>query len=57
MSKQITLTCIERGKTKTYSGEFISDGIGVVIFATWDKKGSSFIKRVKKSNILNYRIE
>ena len=56
MSKQITVTCIERNKSKTYTGKLITDGMNVVIFATWDKKGSSYIKQIKKSNILSYRV-
>ena len=54
--KNVTLTCLERGKPKTYTGELMSNDIGVVIIWTWDQKGSGYIKRVKKSNILSYQI-
>ncbi|CFX15993.1 Uncharacterized [Syntrophomonas zehnderi OL-4] len=55
--RKVTLTCLERGKAKTYSGELIANDIGVIIFATWDKKGSSYIKRVRKSKILSCHVE
>ena len=55
--KTVTVTCIERGKPKVYTGELISRGIGNLIFVTWDSKGSSYIKQIKEKNIINCRIE
>ena len=55
--KTVIVTCMERGKPKVYTGEYISRGIGNLIFATWDSKGSSYIKQIKEKNIINCRIE
>jgi len=49
---KVTVSCVERNKVKVYTGDLIDNGIGVVIVAVWDKKGSSYIKRIKKSNVI-----
>lgn len=53
----VTVVCIERGKTKTYTGELISNGIKNLMFATYDQKGSSYIKQIQHEKIVNLRIE
>ena len=53
----ITITCIERNKPKTYSGELIGRDFGGVHMATWDKHGSSYIKYIKRDRILSERQE
>ena len=46
--KTVTVTCIERGKPKVYTGELISRGIGNLIFATWDSKGQATLSRSRR---------
>lgn len=53
----VTLTCVERNKPKTYTGELLTNDIGIIVFWTYDKKGSGIIKRVKKQNIISYHAE
>jgi hypothetical protein len=40
--KTATVTCMERGKAKTYTGELISRDFGGVHMGLWDKQGSSY---------------
>lgn len=56
--KKVTVTCIERGKPKTYTGELISRGIGNLIFSTWDKKRLQLYKTNQRTKYiaLPYRI-
>lgn len=48
-----TVTCIERGKAKTYTGELMGRDFGGVHLGLWDKTGSSYIKYIKRDNIIS----
>lgn len=48
-----TVTCMERGKVKTYTGDLMGYDFGGVHLGLWDKTGSSFIKFIKRDRIIN----
>ncbi len=54
--KTATVTCMERGKVKTYSGELMCRDIGGVYLGLWDKAGSSYIKFIKRERIINVTV-
>lgn len=54
--KTATVTFMERNKAKTLTAPLIGIDFNVIILAPWDNKGSSYIKRIKKENVLHYSI-
>ena len=55
--KEVIITCIERGKAKTYSGELLGHDFGGVHLWVIGKGGSGKIKFVQASRILHCVIE
>ena len=55
--KEATVTCMERGKTKTYTGELIGRDFGGIHIWIIGKGGSGQIKFIKTDRILHCVIE